>query len=187
MPEELMYSSQLSSLTFTTADDVVDIIVFDDDQQTKMMDCRLYSYNGKVTLYDVREIVEEYMKMHGLSFMKFWVRATNRVGGASIDVEAKVLFCSFSPNIAAPLFASRYFLTTLSAMEFDADNDVYLSAYHEKGEAIVSVYNIVYRTISGEIKAERFEERNIAGETGITDYMVCYLDIMSYVWSDDCK
>ena len=63
VPEELMYSSQLSSLTFTTADDVVDIIVFDDDQQTKMMDCRLYSYNGKVTLYDVREIVEEYMKM----------------------------------------------------------------------------------------------------------------------------
>lgn len=187
MPEELMYSSQLSSLTFTTADDVVDIIVFDDDQQTKMMDCRLYSYKGKVTLYDVREIVEEYMKMHGLSFMKFWVRATNRVGGASIDVGAKVLFCSFSPNIAAPLFASRYFLTTLSAMEFDADNDVYLSAYHEKGEAIVSVYNIVYRTISGEIKAERFEERSIAGETGITDYMVCYLDIMSYVWSDDCK
>lgn len=187
LTNELMYSSQLPSLTFSTDDNAVAIYVFDDDHQIYMHDCTLYSYNGTVTLYDIREIVEDYMKRCRLSYMYVWVRATNKDGSDSMDVGMNVLYSTITPNITATQFASRYFLTTLTAMEFDAEKDVYLSAYHERGEDTTTVYNIVYRTVNDEIKSARFESEGTASESGVVEYMVCYLDIMAYVWSEECK
>lgn len=188
IPDELMYSSELGNLTYSTSDyDRLLLDVYRTDDYTSLYTATLFLAEGVVTFYDLRSLIEQYMLSNGLSYFEFVVEAQNEGGEEASITKFMVLFCSFTPSIEAPLFASRYFLTTLTAKELATERDEYLYAFHNKGDTLTTFLHIVYRTVNGEVKRERFEESRSAAATGVASYLIRYEDIVLYVWSDEFK
>lgn len=91
----LVLSMNIPNLTYSTTQDKVTFSICNTGTDTAIFSSTLYAYDGKVTAYDVRGIMEKYMRENDIPFYCFRIRAED----ATSDVN--VLFCSLNPNDSA--------------------------------------------------------------------------------------
>ena len=109
----ILMSSNLGDIEFSTDEEQLEITL--EDGLKEMFKVLLYSYNGKLTLSNLREVVEDYMIDKGESFIAFTLYY-NKVDGTNIGEQSLwVLYCSVVNNADALQFGKYNFLTTLSA------------------------------------------------------------------------
>lgn len=182
-----MYSSQLPDLAFTTDNDVLAISICDRKDFTELYCSSIYTYNGKILLYGVRDIVEQFMRTNGMTYMQVMVEAENDSGEDVLSIVMDVLFASFTPNIPAPQFARQNFLTTLTAKVMDRQTTETLYAYVESGEDVSLKLEIISQDWDDNIVHTVVKTDSTAAGTKIASIDMSYTDMYDRAGREACK
>ncbi len=103
----LIFTSALHQVQFTTDDSSVSISLKVDADT--LLQTTLYAYDGTATLYDIRDVIEQYM------LARDKVCATVTLSYGDSTTHFKALYCSHRIDIDALTFACTQFLTTMPA------------------------------------------------------------------------
>ena len=113
VPQSVMFSSEISTLVYSTdLEKIVVEIYIPSANYALLLNTTLYAIDGMVTLYDVKELVEQYMRDKKIAYLEFGVEVYNEGGEIVIITAFKVLFCSFKPTLSASTYTRFNFLTS---------------------------------------------------------------------------
>lgn len=152
-----VFSSKLDSFSFTT--DLDSITVHITCNSEDLLTTTLYAHYGRVTLYELRQIIEEFMIKEEYSFSSFFMYAdcyTNEgVRVVSNNVFFGVIYCHHMllSNVSAETYALQHFLFSGNTMILTPKDELILPYWTEKSEGEVTrQFNIVYSVDGGEKK-----------------------------------
>jgi hypothetical protein len=183
----LIYSSQLPDLDYTTDNDIITVAIWDTADRADIFITDLYTYNGKVLFYGVRDVVEQYMRNNGLTYINIIIEAQNDNGDDLIELDLKVLYASFTPNIQAPQFARQNFLTTLTAKTIDRKAMERIYFYAEKDEVVPIKHEIISLDWQGNIVHTVIESTWTATKSQVQYVDMAYMDLYDRAGREACK
>ena len=143
-----VFSSQIGDIELSTDQAKIEIVV--EDGLTKMFKTMLYAYNGKVTLVNIGEVLENYMVANGKVFTAFTVYYNTAEGAYIGSFNLNTQYCSLKLDTNPGLFGSFNFLSTLTAKRVPREFTEHLSILHGQESAQVKVH-CVYEDINGEV------------------------------------
>ena len=126
----------------------------------KLLETTMHPVGGKLKLYDLRELYEEYLRSQNEDNIYPYAIFELEVGNLTWE-DNMIIYCPFNCNISAEEFITKHFLTTLTAKRIpsDATRDDEMLAYLLKSDEASTP-----RTI--EITAAfRAPDGNIVGHT----------------------
>lgn len=180
VPQSVMFSSEISTLVYSTdLEKIVVEIYIPSANYAHLLNTTLYAIDGKVTIYDIKELVEQYMRDKKIAYLEFGVEVYNEGGEVVIITAFKVLFCSFKPTLSATTYTRFNFLTSQRAklLDFFVCYEDDLLYYAENGEDTSYTLTFVYTTKGGETLTEQRHFNSSATKTGIHSV---YFDFFEY-------
>lgn len=181
---KVLYSLDIPKIDYTTDYDKVCVSLYrNSGKYDNLYSGELLPYDGKVSLYDMKQLIEQFMLDKGLSYCEFGLDVENE-GGEEVDITIlKVLYCRVKPTTNVEHFVEYNFLSTVKVKEVDYDR-VYedeLLYYAEKGEDVSLTLTYVYSTAEGELKTKEVVYTETAGVAGIDsiyfDFYEVWLDV----------
>ena len=167
-----VFSSKIGDIELSTDQEKIEIVV--EDGTTKMFKTSLYAFNGKVTIVNIGEVLENYMRANGKVFTAFTIYYNTAEGQYIGSFNLNTLYCSLVLDGEPGAFGSFNFLTTLTAKRVPAHRIDTLSFLHgqENGSLL---FHCVYETESGEIGNKTFTLKTIAtDDIGVSSIQVSY-------------
>lgn len=180
VPQSVMFSSEISTLVYSTdLEKIVVEIYIPSANYAHLLNTTLYAIDGKVTLYDVKELVEQYMRDKKIAYLEFGVEVYNEGGEVVIITAFKVLFCSFKPTLSATTYTRLNFLTSqrVKFLDFFLCYEDDLVFFAEKGDDTAYTITCVYTTTEGDTLTEQTSYSGVAASTGIDSI---YFDFYEY-------
>lgn len=114
-PAEHLFSSQLEDLVWASdAQEITVQLSRTGDQAERFYSAKLKSFDGQIRLWEVRELVEEYMRLHELACMDLlvvWIEVVNGIGYTN-GTGAFVIYNAFDTSLPAT-WVHEHFLSTL--------------------------------------------------------------------------
>ncbi len=150
--QTVMFTSDINTLFYSTDLDKVIVEVYIPKENYKyLLKTTLYATNGQVALYDVRELVEQYMREQMIAYLEFGVEVYNEGGEAVVITAFKALYCSFKPTLGAVNYTRYNFLTSQRTkfLDFFVCYEDDLLYYAEAGENTSFSLTFVYTTKEG--------------------------------------
>lgn len=176
----LIYSADIPTLNYTTDYDRLCVSVYKATADYDVIfTTELCAVDGKVNIYDIKPLVEQYMKDKDMAYLEFNIDVENEGGEEVLITPFKVLYCSFKPSEAASNFARFHFLTSLNSKilyYYDISEDE-LCFYAEKDKEINIEKTILYTSVDGELKKEISNYSYTVQYTGIDSLWVDLADI----------
>ena len=167
-----VFSSKIGDIELSTDQEKIEIVV--EDGTTKMFKTSLYAFNGKVTIVNIGEVLENYMRANGKVFTAFTIYYNTAEGHYIGSFNLNTLYCSLVLDGEPGVFGSFNFLTTLTAKRVPAHTIDTLSFLHgqENGSLL---FHCVYETESGEIGNKTFTLKTITtDDIGVSSIQVSY-------------
>lgn len=150
---DLILSSQLQSLVVYTEYNQISITLFDNDQGEQFFNCTLRPYSKRAVLYDLRDIIEEWMDFNKSCVFEMLVRIEEN--GTENDFLTNVVYCSVEIEGDTTAFLNSRFLTAqIAKLTYPGVHEV-LTYVVVKGDSMTKTWNIVYEK-DGQICTERF-------------------------------
>lgn len=169
IPSSLIFSHNIPNLTFSTDEASISLSIFHATGDFEdVFTTTLYPVDGKVTAYDIREVMEQYMRTNKLSFCHFRIEAENDDGSIVCSNDLKVLYCTFNPGTTdAAHFARHNFLTTQRTKEVDLSvvSEDQLCYYAAAGEDVRTRIRVLYEHDG--LSTTEFLNGNTAAQDGI--------------------
>ena len=167
VPETLIFSSDIPNLEFKTDKTSLSISVYNATDNTKIFSTSLYAVNGVVTVYDMKQLVEQFMRDNELAYLNCKVTAT--IGSESCTATLYIIYCSQRITISATNLAKNFFLTSQKSKEINlasfSEDELHL--FVEEGEDISSQSTIIYSSPDGAMHRYYRSSTAVAEETGI--------------------
>ena len=172
-----VFSSQIGDIELSTDQDVIEITL--EDGLKEIYRSKLYAFDGKVTIVNIGEVIEQYMRTQNESFIAFTMYY-NKVDGTNIDsFNINTLYCSLVLDAEAGVFGSYNFLTTLTAKRVPRDSTDYLWLFHGQDNGQVKAH-CVFETENGEVANKSVTLQSlITDDIGVTKIVVNQLLILS--------
>lgn len=167
-----VFSSKIGDIELSTDQEKIEIVV--EDGTTKMFKTSLYAFNGKVTIVNIGEVLENYMRANGKVFTAFTVYYNTTEGHYIGSFNLNTLYCSLVLDGEPGVFGSYNFLTTLTVKRVPAHTIDTLSFLHgqENGSLL---FHCVYEAESGEICNKTFTLKTITtDDIGVSSIQVSY-------------
>ena len=176
-----VFSSQIGDIELSTDQAKIEIVV--EDGLTKMFKTMLYAYNGKVTLVNIGEVLENYMGANGKVFTAFTVYYNTAEGAYIGSFNINTLYCSLVLDIEAGIFGSYNFLTTLKAKRIPRGATETLWLFHgqERGTAIA---HCIYEDDNGDIANISVPFITLAfSDIGVSRIVITYAKLINQITS----
>ena len=165
-----VFSSQIGDIELSTDQAKIEIVV--EVGTTKMFKTMLYAYNGKVTLVNIGEVLENYMRANGKVFTAFTVYYNTAEGAYIGSFNLNTQYCSLNLNINTGLFGSYNFLTTLTAKRVPRNSIDYIWLLHGQDSGEVKAH-CVYEQENGEVANKTVTMRRlITDDLGVTQIII---------------
>ena len=133
-----VFSSQIGDIELSTDQDVIEITL--EDGLTEIYRSKLYAFDGKVTIVNIGEVIEQYMRAQKQTFVAFTLYY-NKADGTNISsFNINTLYCSLVLDAEAAVFGSFNFLSTLTAKRVPRDSTDYLWLFHGQGTGQVKAH-----------------------------------------------
>ena len=133
-----VFSSQIGDIELSTDQDVIEITL--EDGLKEIYRSKLYAFDGKVTIVNIGEVIEQYMRTQNESFIAFTMYY-NKADGTNIgSFNINTLYCSLVLDAEAGVFGSYNFLTTLTAKRVPRDSTDYLWLFHGQDNGQVKAH-----------------------------------------------
>ena len=167
VPETLIFSSDMPALEFKTDKASLNISVNNATSNTQIFSTTLYAVNGVVSVYDMKQLVEQYMRDNTLAYLNCNIIAS--AGSETCNVTLYIIYCSQRITITAPKLAKYFFLTSQKSKEVNlaSYSEDELTFFAEKGEDISSQSTLIYSTPDGSMHRYYTSAAMVAEETGI--------------------
>ncbi|MBQ7941432.1 MAG: hypothetical protein IJ328_03365 [Muribaculaceae bacterium] len=123
-----IYSSQLRDISLET--DLDRLIVALVHGETEVYRTTLYAFDGVVSIYDIRNVVELYMLDKNICFTAFTFCYFDADGTALGTFNLNTVYCTHIMEVEAGIFASYNFLTTLTSKRTSPHSTEFLSVMH---------------------------------------------------------
>lgn len=124
-----VYSSHLRDIRLET--DLDRLIVALDDGETEVYRTTLYAFDGVVSIYDIRNVVELYMLDYDRCYTAFTFYYFDADGKELGAFNLNTIYCTHIMGGEPKIFSSYNFLTTLSSKRTSPHSTEYLSVLHE--------------------------------------------------------
>lgn len=175
-PSDYKFSSDIRDVELQT--DATKVAIALSADGTTLFSTTLFAFDGVVTVYNLREIVEIYMLEKGISLAMFCLEYSANGGADSGSANLNVVYCSHIMPISAADYASKSFLTTLQAKRTYPNSTEYLPITHGISEFDVNAH-CVYITPSGEVLSTTITLWTVEyEENGVDTLIIKYNDIM---------
>jgi hypothetical protein len=117
---KVLYSLDIPKIDYTTNYDKVCVSLYrKGGNYDNLYSGELLPYNGKVSLYDMKQLIEQFMLDKGLSYCEFGLDVENE-GGEEVDITIlQVLYCRVRPTTNVEHFVKYNFLSTVKVKEVD--------------------------------------------------------------------
>lgn len=115
---DLVFTSALTSLDFSTDLERVEVIVETQPSGTEIYKTSIYPFDGQTSILDFSEILDAFMLANGLSYYVFNIVFTDDAE-ATKSVEINALYCSYMMSLGAEDFCRTHFLTTIDSKQTD--------------------------------------------------------------------
>ena len=167
VPNTLIFSSDMPNWEFKTDKASLNISVYDAIKSTKFFSTSLYAVNSIVTVYDMKQLVEQYMRDNELPYLKFKITASD--GSDSSTVTLNIIYCSQRITIGVTTLAKSFFLTSQKSKEVNLTSfsEDELAFFAEEGEDVSTQSTLIYSTPDGTMHKYYTSMTNVAEETGI--------------------
>ncbi len=138
-----VFTSQIPTIVFAQAGTDPLTVRLNDGQHT-FFESTLYPVNGKLSVYEVGKLYEEYFRSLGDSSRYPYLILQMQVGNLTWE-DYMIIYCPFNCNLAAESFITTHFMTSLSAKRIPADcrsgdEQVYIVLTGEEDEEDKIVY-----------------------------------------------
>ncbi|MBE6311315.1 MAG: hypothetical protein E7080_09730 [Bacteroidales bacterium] len=140
-----VYSSQLRDIKLAT--DLDKLIVALNDGETEVYRTTLYSFDGIVSIYDIRDIAEIYMLDNDRCFTAFTFYYFDADGKELGSFNLNTVYCTHIMPVDAGIFASYNFLTTLTSKRIAPHSVDFLSILHGQERSEMKAHCV---TVNGE-------------------------------------
>ena len=165
-----VFSSQIGDIELSTDQAKIEIVV--EDGLTKMFKTMLYAYNGKVTLVNIGEVLENYMLANDKVFTAFTVYYNTAEGAYIGSFNLNTQYCSLKLDTNPGLFGSYNFLSTLTAKRVPRNAIDYIWLLHGQDSGVVMAH-CVYEQENGEIANKTVTVRRlITNDLGVTQIII---------------
>ncbi len=167
-----VFSSQIGDIELSTDQAKIEIVV--EDGLTKMFKTMLYAYNGKVTLVNIGEVLENYMRANGKVFTAFTVYYNTAEGAYIGSFNLNTQYCSHIIEGDVATFATNHFLTTLPTMRVPRHSDTFLSFLHGQENSFINTH-CVFTDTDGNVLNKTISMRGlITDDIGVTTIPINY-------------
>lgn len=171
-----IYSSQLRDIRLAT--DLDRLIVALDDGETEVYRTTLYSFDGIVSIYDLRNVVELYMLDNDRCFTAFTFYYFDANGNELGTICLNIVYCTHIMPIEAQTFAAYYFLSTLTSKRTYPHSTEFLSVIHGQGDYNIMAHCVYVNsegdTVSSVLNLSELQYDDI----GIDTILIKYDDIL---------
>lgn len=170
-------SSQLREVKFSTDLDKIVVAVY--DGETKLYSTTIYPFDGVASVFDLRTVIELYMRKKDRSYTAFTVYFSDIYDNDTGSFNLNTIYCSLSLPIEAGIFASYSFLTTLSSKRTCPHSTELLSFLHGQEDETLRAYctfvddNNTTSSVCIDI------ERIITSDIDVKTFVIKYDDIVS--------
>lgn len=147
----LVFSSAFAELTFETDLASVRFSLQENSSEKTIWESTLYSYSGKIVLYDLSSLMELYMRETSSAYRAFRVVARN--GNSVVFQKAwGVIFCQrrFASDVAE--LSTKMFLSTIHSKMSFVGSVEQVARYAVQGKDATEKLEVVYDDAAGERK-----------------------------------
>lgn len=95
---------------------ILNFVLKNAKKHKEVISLTLDAYNGSIEIYDLRSVIEQYMKDNGIAYAKFSLESERIEEGDGYTFDSitfGVLYCSHSMNCTASEYTSRFFFSTI--------------------------------------------------------------------------
>ena len=175
----MIMSSQIGYLDFSTSEERLEITL--EDSIKEIFRVTLYAYDGKLTLSNLREVIENYMVKQGEPFIAFTLFYKKPDGTIIGDKSLWVVYCSVVNNANIALFGTYNFLTTLSVKRVPRGANERLALFTGQDNGFVFAH-CVYATPTGDISNVTISlQKLIPEDIGVISIDVKYIYIRDLI------
>lgn len=175
-PSDYKFSSDILNVELQT--DATKVVITLSADGTTLFSTTLFAFDGVVTVYNLREIVEIYMLEKGVSLAMFCLEYSANGGADSGSANLNVVYCSHIMPISAADYSSKFFLTSLQSKRTYPNSVEYLPIIHGISEFDVDAH-CVFATSSGEVLSTTITLWTTEyEENGVDTLIIKYNDIV---------
>lgn len=177
----LLFSSQLpGEIKFNTDVSSVLFVIKDAITNTEIFSVTLDSNNRIICLYDLKSVLEQYMRDQGLSYVRIWITAyQDDVNGVELLKHLySIIYCSAYYSGDAEEFVSKNFLTTLSAKTTHKSVAERLAFFVGNGSSVTEKFKIVVSDNGNERVIDKSQTSAIAANEMVQTRIYSYDYIM---------
>lgn len=176
------FSYELQEIELYT--DLGSVMITIEDGAKEFFRTTLYSYNAKVTIINIAEVLENYMRNNNQVFTAFNVYYRDADESELGSFNLNTLYCTHSIKAVAGEYASKHFLTTLSAKRVPRDSTEFLSLLHgqEMGNILA---HCVFVSKEGTIETATVTLKRVTTDDigvmtfSVSEYQVLLLTLLS--------
>lgn len=140
---DIILSAQLEQLTILSTQAFVDVNITD-EHGVAILAQRYYTLDGEVTIHDLSQLFEDYLRTNEKGFANYILEATDSDG--SVSIELHILYCDrFTFGVDAETFLKDNFLTTLPSRRIPPKCDVRLYLLATDEESLTYSITFDYR------------------------------------------
>lgn len=177
----LVFSSALQEIKFSTDLDKIVVGLFAGD--TKIYSVTIYSFGGVASVYDLRSIIDLYMRKNDKTFTFFTVYYSDSNGTTLGNFNLNTLYCSISIPIDPGIFASHYFLTSLTSKRTCPHSTELLSILHGAEDESLRAYCTFINNDNTTSSAFIDIEKVTTSDIDVRTFVIKYDDIVSQLAS----
>ena len=175
----IVFSSQIGDIELST--DQEKIVITLEDGLKEIYRSKLYAFDGKVTIVNIGEVIEQYMRTQDESFIAFTMYYNKEDGTNIGSFNINTLYCSLILDIEAGIFGSYNFLTTLSAKRVHRDAYDYIWLFHGQERGTVMAH-CIYEDENGNIANISVSYQSfIASDIGVSRIVVSQQKIVNQI------
>lgn len=142
--EGIVFSSELDEVQISIDGDFADVII--SAEGDVLLQERYYAYEGVAHIYNVSELVENYMKSCGVSYANLKIEVLDSEGNINDTDSIRIIFCNRSiVTDSAADYIQENFLTSSNERRTPKNAIHYLFYYSAKDESVECKINYAVR------------------------------------------
>ena len=184
----LMYTSDIPTLNYSTDYDKLCVSVYKATAEYDVIfTTDLCAVDGKVNIYDIRPLVEQFMRDKGMTYLEFNIDVENKGGEEVLITAFKVLYCRYSPSELAGNLGRFHFLTSQGSkvVHYESCFEEELCFFEEKGKEVCIEETVLYTSVNGELQTKRYNYSYVVENSGAEFAWIDFYDIWSDVGGDE--
>lgn len=167
-----VFSSQLQEIEFET--DLDRLVIVLSDGTKDIFTTTIYAYDGKASLINIVEVIENHMIQTDQVFTAFTMYYNNADGTNIGSFNLNTLYCSHIISGDTATFATSHFLTTLPTMRVPRHTDTFLSFLHGQENSFINTH-CVFTDTDGNVQNKTISMRGlITDDIGVTTIPINY-------------